>query len=110
MRAGSIATCSLGFEQSQNHDRLAEAHIVGEAATKAEAPQKFEPAERLALIFTQGPGERFRRIDGTDAAELLQLGAGAAESFVDRDRGLILQERIEQCRLRRPVADVIAFR
>ena len=84
--------------QRQDHDGLAQPHVVGEASAEAEPAQEREPAERLALIVAQLPGERRRGVERRDAAERLQLVARAGERFVDLDRGLRRERRVEQRR------------
>jgi len=45
-RVPCLAGGAAAVEERQHHDGLAEAHVVGEAATESEPAQEREPAER----------------------------------------------------------------
>src|SRR3954470_14809220 len=57
-RPAELARRAETIEPGEHHDGLAEPHVVGETAAEAEAPEKGQPAERVALIVAQLPLER----------------------------------------------------
>jgi hypothetical protein len=78
-RARRVAAPRL--EHRQHHDGLAQAHVVGQAATEAEIAQEAHPAERLALIVTQLAAKGRRRIFRADP---LEAPDGVARAFEPR--------------------------
>ena len=61
-RCGARRVEPPGFEHRQHHHRLAQTHVVGEAAAEAEVAEEPHPAERLALVVAQLAVERRRRV------------------------------------------------
>ena len=102
-----LARGAARFEQRQHLHRLAEAHVVGQAAAEAEALQEVQPAEPVALIAAQPPDEARGRVARLDALERCQLLAGAGEGGVGARLGQARQERVEQPDLVAPEAHVI---
>jgi hypothetical protein len=47
-----LARLSPRVQQREHDDRLAEPHVVGEAAAESELAKKRQPAERIALVGT----------------------------------------------------------
>ena len=88
-----------GREERKDHHRLAETHVVREAAAETESLQEEQPAEPFALIAAQRALERRRRFRGRDAIERFQLRAGARERVVPRSLRLRRDQRVEQRRL-----------
>jgi hypothetical protein len=80
--------------------RLAEPHVVGQAAAHAELPEEVQPAQPLALVRAQLAGEARRRLGGGDPLEAVQLAPHAGERLVDARLGQRLEEHVEQARLR----------
>ena len=97
------------LEHGEHHDRLAEAHVVGEASAKRETAQKVEPAERIPLIVAELTAKRRRRIGRRDAFKPRQLRAGLLKDFVALDGRLRGQPGVEERRLRPIESDVIAL-
>ena len=95
-------------EEREDHDRLAETHVVGEAAAETEPLQEDQPAEPLLLVSPQHARERGRRIHGPDAVECGELGTRVREGLVVRRVGLSRDERIEQRDLGPREAHVVA--
>ncbi|MNC89636.1 hypothetical protein D3C83_56020 [compost metagenome] len=82
-RAASGAGLLPEHEQGDDLQRLAETHVVGEAAAEAEAAQEGEPAERVTLVVAELSGEGRGGVERRDAAERRQLVAHAREPLVD---------------------------
>ena len=105
--SGVGAAARRRLEQREHHDRLAEPHVVGEAAAESESPQELEPAERFALVVAERAAKRRRRIARLQVFAIVQRLTGAAESVVERhDRAgrLRVEQRVEQGHLRGAVA------
>ncbi len=94
--SGLLVLDAPGFHRGEHHDRLAEAHLVGEAAAEPEAPQEREPAERVALVVAQDAMKGRWRIDGADSLESRQLAARPREGLVRGHSRLRREPRVEQ--------------
>ena len=86
-------------EHCQHLDRLAETHVVGQAAAQAHAFEEREPAQPFPLVVAQRSLKPFRFVLclGTFAAG--QLIANPLERLVDVRLWLTRQERVEECHL-----------
>ena len=82
--------------ESERLDRLAEAHVVGEAAAQAHPFEEREPAEPFPLVVAQCALKAFRFILGLGTFAAGQLIANPFEGFVDVRLRLARQERVEE--------------
>ena len=95
-QAGRLRLLLPPREERQHLDRLAEAHVVGEAAAEAELLQEHQPAEAFPLVLAEralkarGLGLGFRLLA---RRELLPQ---PVERLVDRRLRLAGEERVEQ--------------
>ena len=87
------------FEQGEDLNGFAQAHVVGEAAAEAELAEEFEPAEALLLVGAELADEVGGRLEGGDAAEGAELVAEVLEGGIDGGVGLGFQEDIEHAGL-----------
>src|SRR5207253_4005169 len=95
---GSLVLDAARLHRREHHHRLAEAHLVGEAAAESEPPQKIEPAERVALVVAQDAMKCRRWIDRGHTLEPCELDARAGERLVARYSRLGREPSIEQHR------------
>jgi hypothetical protein len=91
--------CRCSQQQQRDHlDRLAEAHVVGEATTEAEPREQPQPGDAVALVGPQGAVQGRARVGLGAAARALQLGQHAREPRArrghgPRGRGDVLRQR-----------------
>src|SRR5207253_2375496 len=92
-----LAPC---VEQREHHDRLAQSHVIGQAAAEIESPKKRKPAECFPLILTERSLKRAGRIFGDDPAETVKLGSDLCKRLVVTDGRLCREQGVEKRRLR----------
>ncbi len=85
---------------------LAQAHVVGQHAAEAVAPQEIEPGHPEALIRPQRGPEVGRRIQRCQALELAQLGEERRQPGAGREAPV--RGRLEARQDRRRRADLVA--
>ena len=83
-------------EHGEHLDRLAEAHVVGEAAAQAHAFEKGEPAEPLALIMPQRALKSLGLVLGLRPFAAGEFVADLLEGLVDLRPRLSGKQRVEQ--------------
>ena len=94
--AGAPARCPAPGEQGQHLHRLAQPHVVGEAAAEPELAQELEPAQPLRLVTAQRSDEAGRRVRRRDPREAREPGAQPLERRVARGLRQRGQQRVEQ--------------
>ena len=87
---------TAGLEQGQDLHRLAQAHVVGQAAAEAEVAQEVQPAQPVLLIVAQPAAEPARLLASCDALEGSQLATDVGELPIDGHVLLRRQKRVEQ--------------
>ena len=97
------------LEQGQHLHRLAQAHVVGEAAPESELAEEMHPPEPFVLVAPQVADEPGRSLRGPHALELAETLPGACESGVHRHLGLGGQQGIEHARLAAAETDDLAL-
>ena len=97
------------FQDGQHLRRLADAHIVRQAAAEAELAQELHPAQAFALVIAQLSDEARGLRRGLHAVEGAHAFAHALEHLVDAHLGLGRQQRIQQARLVALEAQVVLF-
>src|SRR5690606_35132399 len=103
-----LACGAARFEQGQYLHRLAQPHVVGQAAAETELAKEVEPTEAFSLIGTQLSLKASRRIGRTDAVELRECIARSREHLIDVRFRLRGEQRIEHGDLRAAEAQMIA--
>jgi len=86
-------------QQSQYLDRLAEAHVVGEAPAEAESPQKTRATQAFGLIGPERAHESLRGAGRLEAVEAPELAPQGGEGFVERGMFHGLEQCLDQADL-----------
>ena len=74
--------------QGDQGDRLAQAHVVGQAGAEAERGEVGEPGQAVALVVAQVGVQPGRRLDGVAGGGGQQLLAHPEQAGADDDRGV----------------------
>src|SRR5258705_4818718 len=98
--AGARTALAARFEERQNLDGYTQAHVVGQAATEAEALEEKQPTQAVALVTAQLTGEVLRRLGGLDTGKIDELLAHPREYRIDGDGGPAGEQSVQQPRLR----------
>ena len=98
------------LEEREELDRLAEPHVVGQAAAEAEVLEEAEPAEPGPLIGAELALETRWRRGGGDPREAAQALPGLREGLVARRRGLAGEPGVEEGGLGGPELQVVPLR
>jgi len=97
------------FEKREHLGRLANAHIVSQAAAETELAEEVHPTDALALIVAHYAAEAFRLRRGSYALEVAEPLACTFEDLVDLNLGLRRQQRVQQSGLVLSEAQVVFF-
>ena len=87
---------TAALEQSQNLNRLTQAHIVGKTATKAELLQKRHPSQALSLVDSESTGKAGGLEYGPDPFEVQQLIPGLLENLIEGGFRLGREQGVDQ--------------
>ena len=102
------APCSVQ-EVGEDLDRLAETHVIREAAAQPQVAELLQPAKPLALVGAEFADERLGLVHGHGGGGFAQEGAKVGEGLVHLHRvegGLALEQRREDPALLLAEADL----
>src|SRR5580765_5056766 len=98
--AATRTALAARFEQRQNLNGFAQAHVVGQAAAEAEALEEKQPGQAVALVTAQLAGEVRRWLGGLDTGKIDEFPAYPREYRIDGDGGLAGKQSVQQPGLR----------
>ena len=108
-KVAAVFLLNAVLQQGEHLNRFAEAHVVGQAAAKAELLKELKPAEAFPLVASQFALEIFRLCRRFDSVKRPHAVAQGEELLVVVDGVLRDEQRVDQTGLRIHKTQMIAL-